>query len=145
MKTVKDVSEITGVSIRTFYNGENLIRNPADGAVGDVYVVEFFHMGFDIPGSHALCIHGEDFFFHVLCDGVLILFDELRLIVPVAVTGDSLLLLEMSYTYLSWNLVFQYIQSLYNTILYILPTHPSIPPSPLESSYSNVTSSSALT
>ena len=89
MKTVKDVSEITGVSIRTFYNGENLIRNPADGAVGDVYVVEFFHMGLYIPGSHALCIHGEDFFFHVLCDGVLILFDELRLIVPVAVTGDS--------------------------------------------------------
>ena len=51
-------------------------------------IVKLFHMGFYVPGGHALCIHGEDLFLHVLCHGILILPDKLWLIVAVAVTGD---------------------------------------------------------
>ena len=46
-------------------------------------------MGLDVASGHAFCVHGEDFFFHVLCHGILILFDNLRFIFTVAVTGNG--------------------------------------------------------
>lgn len=46
-------------------------------------------MGFYVPCGHALCIHGEDLFLHVLCYRILVLFDELGLVFAVTVTGDS--------------------------------------------------------
>lgn len=46
-------------------------------------------MGLYVPCGHALCIHGEDLFLHVLCYRILVLFDELGLVFAVTVTGDS--------------------------------------------------------
>ena len=46
-------------------------------------------MGLYIPCGHALCIHGEDLFLHVLRYRILVLFDELGLVFAVTVTGDS--------------------------------------------------------
>ena len=40
-------------------------------------------MGFYVPCGHALCIHGEDLFLHVLCYRILVLFDELGLVFAV--------------------------------------------------------------
>lgn len=36
-------------------------------------------MGFYVPGGHIFCIHGEALFLHVLCHGILVFFDKLRL------------------------------------------------------------------
>ena len=43
-------------------DGKYFVRNPAGRVVGYIYVIEFFHMGFYIAGSHAFCIHEKYFF-----------------------------------------------------------------------------------
>lgn len=59
-----------GSFLPLFYDGEDLIRDPADGAVRDIYVIELFHIGFNIPGGHTLCVHGENLFLHIPITGV---------------------------------------------------------------------------
>ena len=56
-----------------FYDGQDFIRDPADGTVGNLDVIEFPHMAFDIIRGHSFGIHGDDRFFHVLSDRILIL------------------------------------------------------------------------
>lgn len=69
-----------------FYDGQDFIRDPADGTVGNLDVIEFPHMAFDIIRGHSFGIHGDDRFFHVLSDRILILFDDLwfKLSFPVS-------------------------------------------------------------
>ena len=69
-------------------NGKYLVRDPADCAVGYIHVVEFFHVGFYVAGCHAFCIHGKNLFLHVLRHGILVFFNELWLILAVAVARD---------------------------------------------------------
>lgn len=69
-------------------NRKYLVRYPAYDAVGNVHVIEFLHIGFYVSGSHAFCVHGENFFLPALCHGILIFFDELRFKLPVVLTGD---------------------------------------------------------
>ena len=45
-------------------------------------------MALDIMGGHALSVHGEDLFLHVLGDGILIFFDHLRFVFPFSVPWD---------------------------------------------------------
>ena len=45
-------------------------------------------MGFNITGSHAFGIHGEDLLLNILTYAGLILFDELRGELSLAVSGD---------------------------------------------------------
>ena len=40
-----------------FYNWKDFIRNPADGTVRNINIIQFPHVRFDISGSHSLCIH----------------------------------------------------------------------------------------
>ena len=45
-------------------------------------------MAFDIIRGHSLGIHGDDLFFHILSDGILILFDDLRFKLTFPVSWD---------------------------------------------------------
>ena len=71
-----------------FYDGQDFIRDPADGAVRNLDVIEFSHMAFDIIRSHSFGIHGDDLFFHVLSDRILTLFDDLWFKLPFPVSWD---------------------------------------------------------
>ena len=48
-------------------------------------------MGLDIASGHALGVHGKDFFLNVLDDTGLVLFQHLRLKVPLPVSRDRYL------------------------------------------------------
>ena len=61
-----------------FYDGQDLICDPADCAVRDLDIIQLPHMTFDIAGCHPFGIHGNDLFFHVLSDRILIFFYDLR-------------------------------------------------------------------
>lgn len=71
------------------YDRQNFIRNAANGAVRNIDIVKVFHMTFDISGSHSFGIHGDDFFLHILCNGILILFHQFRLKFSVPVSGNA--------------------------------------------------------
>ena len=51
-----------------FYDREYLVCDAAYGAVGDVDTVKILHMALNVICSHPFCIHGDDFFLHVLSD-----------------------------------------------------------------------------
>ena len=69
-----------------FYEGKDLIRDPADGTVRNFDIVQFAHMAFNIIRGHSFSIHRYNLFFHVLCNRILILFDNLwfKLTFPVS-------------------------------------------------------------
>ena len=45
-------------------------------------------MAFDIVCCHSLGIHGNDFFFHILCDCILIFFYDLRFKLTFPITWN---------------------------------------------------------
>ena len=61
-----------------FHDRKYLVCNPADGTVRDLDIIEFPHMAFDIICCHSFGIHGNDLFFHVLSDRILVFLDDLR-------------------------------------------------------------------
>lgn len=60
-----------------FYNRKKIVRNPPDGTIGNFNILQFPHMTFDIVCSHFFCIHGDNVFFHVLGDRILIFLYDL--------------------------------------------------------------------
>ena len=70
-------------------DGQDLIRDPADRRVRNLYAVNIPNVHFDISGGHTLGVHRQNLFFDVLTDTGLILFQKLRLKFALAVTRDG--------------------------------------------------------
>ena len=71
-----------------FYDGKDFIRDPADGAVRNLNVIQFAHMAFNISCCHPFGIHGEDLFLHVLSNCILVFFYNLWLKLSLSASGD---------------------------------------------------------
>ena len=71
-----------------FYDGKDLICDPANSAIRNLNVVQFTHVAFDIIRGHSLGIHGDDLFLHILSNGILILFDDLGFKLAFPVPGN---------------------------------------------------------
>ena len=76
-----------GTFLPLFDKGNVFVRNPADCTVRNLDIVKIPHRAFDIRCRHAFGIHGYDYFFHVLCFGILILLDNLRFKLSLTISG----------------------------------------------------------
>src|SRR5699024_4231027 len=69
-------------------DGEDLVCDPAYGAVRYGNPIDVLDMSLNIAGGHALGVHGQDLFLNVLADAGLTLFQHLRLKLPFPVPGN---------------------------------------------------------
>ena len=79
---------LQGAFLPFFYDGKVLVCDTADGAVRNINIVQISHMAFYVTGGHSLRIHGNDLILHILGDGILVFFDDLRFKFNVTVSGN---------------------------------------------------------
>ena len=71
-----------------FDQWKDFISNTADCGIGNIYIIELAHMTLDIRCGHALGIHGEDLFLHILGYSILVFFYDLRFKFTFTVSGN---------------------------------------------------------
>lgn len=71
-----------------FHDGKDRICDPADGAVRDLDIIQFPHMTLDIACHYFLRIYGDNLFFYILSNSILLLLDDLWFKFIFSIPGD---------------------------------------------------------